>query len=108
MFTNMAIRLNVDPIRKARGMTLEELADKIGMSAAHLSRISTGVRRFNSDNLEDLMTALDCSLIELVYDTDDNDKLAVISKLARLTADEISVASDHLDFLIHKQRSGEQ
>jgi transcriptional regulator with XRE-family HTH domain len=50
----------IEEIRKARGLTLEELADKAGFSIPYVWQMSRGVRNVSIKNLERLATALDC------------------------------------------------
>jgi len=44
--------------RKHRGLTLEQLADKIDMTASHLSMLERGLRSYTQDTLEAIANAL--------------------------------------------------
>jgi transcriptional regulator with XRE-family HTH domain len=59
----------IEEIRKARGLTLEELADKAGFSIPYVWQMSRGVRNVSIKNLERLATALDCRPEDLIQTT---------------------------------------
>jgi transcriptional regulator with XRE-family HTH domain len=44
--------------RKHRGLTLEQLGEKIDMTASHLSMLERGQRAYTQDTLEAVATAL--------------------------------------------------
>lgn len=50
----------IEEVRKARGLTLEELAEKAGFSIPYVWQMARGVRNVSLKNLERLATALDC------------------------------------------------
>lgn len=51
--------------RKSSYLSQTELADKLGIERAHLSRIETGKKKFKIENLETLALALNIDLAEL-------------------------------------------
>ncbi|MGU3496377.1 helix-turn-helix domain-containing protein [Xanthobacteraceae bacterium A53D] len=52
--------------RKERGMTLEQLADAADTTAAHLSNLERGLRGYSQDMIEQIATALETSVSELL------------------------------------------
>ena len=44
--------------RKHRGLTLEQLADRIDMTASHLSMLERGLRAYTQETLEKIADAL--------------------------------------------------
>lgn len=56
----------VRQIRKARGMTLEELADKVGLSHTHISRIENGRRGLSMPIAERIAKAMDSTAAEVL------------------------------------------
>ncbi len=60
--------------RKYRGLTQEQLADKIDMSNSNLSRIESGAVRYTSDSLELIASALGVGVADLLS-RDPNDIL---------------------------------
>ena len=55
-------------LRKAQGLTLQDLAAKVGTSNQQISQLETGRRRLNVDWLERLSKALCCHPLELLDD----------------------------------------
>lgn len=55
------IRIN----RKVRGVSMQELADRLGISLSAISKIEKGYRRLNQDQLILVAEILDCSLQDL-------------------------------------------
>ncbi|MFC9434533.1 helix-turn-helix domain-containing protein [Nocardia sp. NPDC057030] len=67
------VRMRIRSLRKARGWSLDNLAERAGISASQLSRIETGHRRLSLDQLTAIAAALGKSLDELVESPDDSD-----------------------------------
>lgn len=55
-------------LRKAQGLTLQELAERVNSSNQQISQLESGRRRLNVDWLESLSVALGCHPMELLYD----------------------------------------
>jgi transcriptional regulator with XRE-family HTH domain len=62
----MAAQHYIRDWRRFRGMTLEGLADRTGLSAAVISRIERGDQRYNQDALEAIALALSCKVSDLI------------------------------------------
>lgn len=57
----MAIKIKLDRMLYERRMSLSELADRVGVTAANLSILKTGrARAMRFSTLDALCTALDC------------------------------------------------
>jgi DNA-binding XRE family transcriptional regulator len=56
--------------REYRGLTQQQLADKVGISKPYLSQIETGKRKGTTDILSAIAKALDVSLNEVVEKTE--------------------------------------
>jgi putative transcriptional regulator len=57
----MAIRVNLDLLLVQRGMTLSELADRVGLTLANLSILKTNkARAIRFSTLDAICRALDC------------------------------------------------
>ncbi len=56
----------IKEIRKAQGLTLQVLADRVNSSSQHISQLENGRRRLNVDWLERISDALDCHPFELL------------------------------------------
>jgi transcriptional regulator with XRE-family HTH domain len=77
--------LKVKELRKARGLTVEQLASKAGLSKSFLSEIENGIKQINGRRLEDLAAALGVRPRDLIADAtlsrEIADHLDVMSKL---------------------------
>ena len=62
----MKNRLNIKKIAKERGMTLVEVARKMGIYRSNMSAIASGARGISLDMLKKMCLILDCSIDELV------------------------------------------
>jgi transcriptional regulator with XRE-family HTH domain len=59
---------NIDKLRKARGFTVQQLADKMGISRNYLYELKNGVnnKRWNSDTLAKAAKALNCKVSDIL------------------------------------------
>lgn len=64
-------------IRRAHGMTQEELADKLSVTPKHISHTECGTSNFSLDNLIEFCNIFDCSLDYVIL----GKKNDVLSKL---------------------------
>lgn len=62
------LKNRISEIRKAKGIGLEELADKAGLSPGYVSLMASGARNISLKNLEKLATALECRPEDLFTD----------------------------------------
>jgi transcriptional regulator with XRE-family HTH domain len=65
--------MRIRTMRKARGWSLDNLAERAGISPSQLSRVETGHRRISLDQLAVIAGALGKSLDQLVESPDDSD-----------------------------------
>jgi transcriptional regulator with XRE-family HTH domain len=65
------LQINVRRLRAARGMTLAQLADKVGISISHLSQVERGVKSINSRLLAKFAEVLEVSPGSLVGETEE-------------------------------------
>lgn len=75
-------------LRKNKGLNQETLAERINISPRNLSKIETGLTFPSSENLEKIITTLDCKAKDL-FDFEhqkDNENLAkdIMAKLERV------------------------
>jgi len=56
----------IKELRKAQGLTLKELADRVGTSNQQISHLEKGRRRLTLDWIERLAVALDCHPSDLL------------------------------------------
>lgn len=78
---NMARMANlIRQQRKSRSVTLEELAEKTGISTSHLSRIETGERGLDLENAVKIARALGCEVTDFTSEFSEED-IAAASNL---------------------------
>ncbi|MGG4203769.1 helix-turn-helix transcriptional regulator [Paenibacillus jamilae] len=54
-------------IRKAKGLTQQQLAELSGLDDAYIGSVERGERNFSIDTLEKVLTALNVSISELMF-----------------------------------------
>ena len=54
----MTLNIHIREMRKAKGLTLAQLAGKIGISTAHMSEVERGIKNLNNHLLTRLSSAL--------------------------------------------------
>ena len=69
----MAIRVHLDALLEAKGMTLTQLSERVGMTLANLSILKTGkARAVRFSTLEAICRELDCQPGDLLaFDDED-------------------------------------
>ena len=60
--------MNLANKRKEKGITQEELANKVGVQNTAICNYEIGIREPNLDTLKRLASALDCTVDELLAD----------------------------------------
>lgn len=63
---NIERGMRIESARKAKGLSLSQLAAEIDLSLSQLSRFESGQRRPRADELEQIATALDVSILTLL------------------------------------------
>ena len=90
--------------RKTLRLTQEELAEKLGVSTQMISNLELGKKAIRPENLAKV-----CEVLELSADfvlTGTNTKTAVdavAEKLTQLTAEELHMVSDMIDYMNKKK-----
>lgn len=62
----MSLNLRIREIRQRRGLTLAELADKVHVSAPHMSEVERGKKNLNNHLLERISAALGVAPADLI------------------------------------------
>ena len=89
MYTcDMGMPLHIRDIRKERGYTLAELADKIGVSVPHLSGVERGVKNVNNHLLERLSLALRVPPEQLISGVDVSGLRRLSDAMAKLSPED--------------------
>lgn len=62
------LKNRIHELRKARGLTVEELAAKADMSPSYVSLMASGARNISVSNMKKLALALGCNPLDLLTD----------------------------------------
>lgn len=68
-------------LRKAQGLSQEQLAEQIGISTTHMSHIETGNTKLSLPVLVDIANTLHSTTDELLFDTCNNQKQLAIDDI---------------------------
>lgn len=88
--------LKVKELRKERGLTVEQLAGKAGISKSFLSEIENGVKQINGRRLEDLASALGVRPHDLIADATLSQEIAEhLDVMAKLPPEDQAAVQKH-------------
>lgn len=79
-----AIGQRIRKIRKARGLSQEKLAERVGISVTHMSHIETANTKMSLSTFAELATVLEVRTDELLYDDRPEDRSASIIYITEL------------------------
>ena len=79
-----AIGQRIRKIRKARGLSQEKLAEKVGISTTHMSHIETANTKMSLPTFSEIASALEVRTDELLYDNRPEDRNASIAYITEL------------------------
>ncbi|MES0218028.1 helix-turn-helix domain-containing protein [Mesorhizobium sp. C280B] len=106
--------------RKHRGLTQEELADKVGLRAPSISQLENGKQGFTDSTLAAIAKALDCRPGDLLLwgpdkvepltapIRDDQEILAVLKRIEGLSARDIDVAFAVISNALNVNKAGSE
>ena len=97
-----AMKNRIREHRKARGWTLDHLADLVGTSKGHLSDIETGKREASVSMLRRIGKALGVTDVEMFDPVDEDDYLLMrlLADFPRLSADDRRAVVRHAHSLV--------
>jgi transcriptional regulator with XRE-family HTH domain len=95
---------NLKKIRKARGYTLEQLAEKIESSSGTLSHIENGTRRPSLDMLDKIAAALDTTVLDLMAGDTTAEKLYFENIDKMVNPEKSTVVSEDLENMLYAER----
>ena len=97
---------NVERIRKEKGLSQKELADRTGIGQTRLSRIENGKVEPGLITLDTLAKGLEVSATELLIDTDEKDKslLNLLIQLQSVSETDQKLISLLLESFLEKTR----
>lgn len=62
----MSLNLKIRELRKAKGLTIAQLAEKVGVSTPHMSEVERGVKNLNNHLIERISASLNVGASELI------------------------------------------
>lgn len=71
-------------IRKAKGYSQERLAEMTGISVTHMSHIETGNTKLSIEVFYNIVTALECTSDELLFDLSENSRQLVLPGISEI------------------------
>ena len=90
--------------RKALRLTQEELAEKLGVSTQMISNLELGKKAIRPENLARVCDVLGLSANFVLTGTNTKTAVdAVAEKLVQLTAEELQMVSDMIDYMNSKK-----
>ena len=79
-----AIGQRIRKIRKARGLSQENLAEKVGISTTHMSHIETGNTKMSLSTFAEIASALEVRTDELLYENSPESRTISTSRITEL------------------------
>ena len=79
-----AVGQRIRKIRKARGLSQEKLAEKIGISTTHMSHIETGNTKMSLLTFVEIASALEVRTDEILYDDKPEGRITSITYITEL------------------------
>ena len=79
-----SIGQRIRKVRKARGLSQEELAEKVGISTTHMSHIETGNTKMSLPIFVEIASVLETRTDELLYDGSPIGRSASIEHIAEM------------------------
>jgi transcriptional regulator with XRE-family HTH domain len=64
------MKLRIKELRKAKGLTIDDLAAIVGMSRSYVNELENGKKTINGRRLEQFAKALDVTIYDLIDDAD--------------------------------------
>jgi len=100
---SVSLNLNIRELRKAKGMTLAELASIVGVSIPHLSEVERGKKNLNNHLIERLAAALNVPPHTLIAPEDRGIYAELFDKVPRLSPENQLLVSSFVDTLIARE-----
>jgi transcriptional regulator with XRE-family HTH domain len=98
------LKNRISELRKAKGIGLEELAERAGLSPGYVSLMASGARNISLKNLEKLATALECHPEEL-FTTRSDGQNDILDIWASIPPDRRELAKQVLESFIGNSSS---
>lgn len=104
----MSLNLNIRSLRKAKKMTLADLAGKIGVSVPHLSEVERGRKNLNNHLMERLAEALGVPPSTLISDEAISDLEKLKETAGKLEPDDLERLKAFAEALLFAEQGSKQ
>lgn len=94
----MALPNRISYLRKKRGLSMQKLAHAAGTSQQQIDRLEKGQRRLTVEWMQRLSEALDCSIVDLLPETQKDRDYAVTAKAKVIGAIDAENSGQLLEF----------
>lgn len=78
---NALVGKRVQDLRKSKGMTGTDLAEKLGLAQSYVSNLENGRRSWKVEMLADIANILDVRMVDFFVEEDESTRLAKIENL---------------------------
>lgn len=98
----MNLNLRIRDVRKAKKLTLAELAEQIGISSPHLSEVERGHKNLNNHLIKRLCEALDCQPKDLFSDEGAEESagwIALKGAIKDMSDDQLKLVIEHAELI---------
>ena len=86
---SMELNLRIRELRKAKGLTIGELADKVGVSTPHMSQVERGLKNLNNHLLTRIAAALEVQPEALISSSNRDDLGRLLDLIADLPEEDV-------------------
>lgn len=76
--------MNLEKIRKAKGLNQTQLGEKVGLDQSTISKFENGGRNISLHAIDDICQALDCTLVDLFGDERSDAEYILITAFRKL------------------------
>ena len=94
------ISIRLKSLRNQNGLTIERLAELVGVSTSFIGMIEKGNSGISIENLYKLSQIFNCSLDYLVTGNENGNVLDMNARLAKLNASLFDYSDSEIDFII--------
>lgn len=104
-YFSMSLKIHIRELRKAKGLTLAQLADKIGISTPHMSEVERGLKNLNNHLITRLSAALDVPPEALLSGDTPASTVRLSAVLSQLGPDEQARVAAFAEALLQSQKA---
>lgn len=100
---SMSLNLNIRTLRQSKGLTLAQLAEKVGVSTAHMSEVERGIKNLNNHLLLRISDALGVTPEMLISNEVDSELSSVLATMKKLSEQQRALVRAYAEGLLAAQ-----